>query len=184
MACPPNAGKDRHSMSKQTETNLFMVSSMPRLYQHLLSGIAGYEALGNRIVKQIKAAHAFRHVEQVRELATILCNVPIREYQLIGQYYLVWCNCREAVYKAEALENLIGQTRTYKSQVLSSRAGIEVYQGKLEAALYFYSEALRTSPAISEYISVTLGIAAIKGIEGFHQSALKDMESLIPIIRY
>src|ERR1041384_6926124 len=98
-------------MSKQTAANLFMVSSMPRLYQALLTGVGSYKALGNRIVKQIKTAHAFRQIEQVRELATILCNIPIKEFQLIGQYYLVWCNCRESVYKAEALENLIGQTQ-------------------------------------------------------------------------
>ena len=29
-----------------------------------------------------------------------------------------------------------------------------------------------------------LGIATVKGREGFHQSALTDMESLIPILRY
>jgi tetratricopeptide (TPR) repeat protein len=120
----------------------------------------------------------------VREPATVLCNIPIKEYQLIGQYYLVWCNCRESVFKAEALENLAGQTRTYKAKVLLSRAAIDVYQHKMETALYFYNEALRTSPAISEYISLTLGFAQIKGIEGFHESALKDMENLIPIIRY
>jgi tetratricopeptide (TPR) repeat protein len=171
-------------MSKETAKNLFIVSSMPRLYQALLTGVGSYEALGNRIVKQIKTAHAFRQVEQVRELATVLCNIPIREYQLIGQYYLVWCNCRESVFKAGALESLIGQTQTYKVQVLSSRAAIEVYQGKLEAALYFYSEALKASPAISEYISVRLGIATLKGREGFHQSALKDMENLVPILGY
>jgi len=171
-------------MNKETAKNLFIVSSMPRLYQHLLSGIAGYEALGNRIVKQIKTAHAFRRVEHVRELAAILSNIPIREYQLIGQYYLMWCKCRESIYKAEALENLIGQTQTYKTQVLSSRAGIEVYQGNLEAALYFYNEALKTSPAVPDYIYMKLGVAQVKGFEGFHQSALNDIENLIPIIRY
>src|SRR5436853_5430268 len=92
--CPPKAGKDKHSMSKQTAKNLFIVSSMPRLYQHLLSGIASYEALGNRIVKQIKAAHAFRQTDTVKELSRILINIPIKEYQLIGLYYLVWCKCR------------------------------------------------------------------------------------------
>ena len=96
----------------------------------------------------------------------------------------MWCNCRESVYKAEALESLAGQTRTYKPNILLSRAAIDVYQHKMETALYFYNEALRTSPAISEYISVKLGVAQIKGVEGFHQSALKDMENLMPILRH
>ena len=54
----------------------------------------------------------------------------------------------------------------------------------MEAGISFYNEALRTAPAISEHISVRLGIATVKGREGFHQSSLNDMESLIPILRY
>ncbi len=171
-------------MSKETARNLFMFSSMPALYQQLLSGISNYEWLAVRILQQIKAAHAFRQVEQVRELATILGNIPIKEYQLIGQYYLIWCNYRESVFKAEALENLIGQTRTYKTNVLLSRAAIEVCQGKMETGLYFYNEALHTAPVISDYIYIKLGVAQVKGFEGFHQSALNDIENLLPIIRY
>jgi tetratricopeptide (TPR) repeat protein len=171
-------------MSKETAKNLFIVSSIPALYQQLFRGISNYEQLAARILRQIKMAHAFRQVEQVREIATTLSHIPIKEYQLIGQYYLVWCSCRESVFKAEALENLIGQTQTYKAQVLSSRAGIEVYQGNLEAALYFYNEALKTSPAVPDYIYMKLGVAQVKGFEGFHRSALNDIENLIPIIRY
>ena len=171
-------------MSTETAKSLFIVSSMPALYQQLLSGIRNYEQLAARILRQIKTAHAFRQTEQVRELATILCNIPIREYQLIGQYYLIWCNYRESVFKAEALENLAGQTRTYKAKVLLSRAAIEVCQGKMETGLYFYNEAPKTSPAISDYIYIKVGIAQVKGMEGFHQSALNDIENLIPIIRY
>src|SRR5436309_841238 len=171
-------------MSKETAKSLFIVSSIPALYQQLFRGISNYEQLGARILRQIKMAHAFRQVEQVREIATTLSHIPIKEYQLIGQYYLVWCSCRESVFKAEALENLIGQTQTYKAQVLSSRAGIEVYQGNLEAALSFYNEALKTSPAVPDYINMKLGVAQVKGFEGFHQSALNDIENLIPIIRY
>jgi hypothetical protein len=171
-------------MSTETAKSFFIVSSMPRLYQALLTGVGGYEALGNRLLNRIRTAHAFRRVEQVKEIATVLSNIPIKEYQLIGQYYLVWCDCRESIFKAEALENIAGKTRTYKAQVLSSRGAIELYQDRPERAFYFYNEALRTSLTLSDYISVSLGIAAAKGIEGFHQSALRDIQNLIPIIRY
>jgi hypothetical protein len=46
-------------MSKDTDKNLFIVSSIPRLYQQLFTGIASYETIGSRIIRQIKAAHAF-----------------------------------------------------------------------------------------------------------------------------
>ena len=171
-------------MSKETANSLFIGSSRARFYQTLFTGVGNYGALGSRIVKQIKTAQAFRQTEPIRELATILSNVPIKEYQVIGQYYLVWCDCRESAFKAEALERLAEQTRTYKAKVLSSRAFIEGCQNKMEAALYFYNEAMKASRVISDYINIKLGVAQVKGLEGFHQSALNDLETLIPIIRY
>src|SRR5215212_8440775 len=133
-------------MSKDTDKSLFIVSSIPRFYQHLLSGVLSFEVLGNRIIRQIEAAHAFRQVEKVKELASILINIPVRECQLIAQYYLIWCKCRDLDYRADALEGIIEQTKTYKAKTLSSRAAFEVFQGNTEAALYFYMEALRAFP--------------------------------------
>jgi hypothetical protein len=183
-AWPAKIGKDKQSMSKDTDKSLFMVSSIPRLYQQLFTGIANYETLGNRIIRQIKAAHAFRQVEQVRELARLLRNIPIKEYQLIAQYYLVWCKCRESGFQSEALEKIIEQSQTYKSQALSSRAAFEVFTGEMEKALYFYIEALKTAHTISDHVSARVAIAMVKSFEGFHASALKDMESVIPLMRY
>jgi tetratricopeptide (TPR) repeat protein len=171
-------------MSKPTDKSLFIDTSVQRFYQQLLTGIANYETLGSRIIKQIKVAHAFRQVEQVRELAEILINIPIREYQLIAQYYLVWCKCRESGFQSEALERIAEQSQTYKSQALSSRAAFEVFTGEMEKALYFYMEALKIARTISDHLSARVAIAMVKSFEGFHASALKDMESAIPLMRY
>jgi tetratricopeptide (TPR) repeat protein len=182
--CPARTGKVKQSMSRDTVKNLFIVPSMPRFYQQLLSGIGSYQELGNRIIGQIKTAHAFRQTEQVRELSKLLLNFPIKEYQLIGQYYVLWCGCRERNYKAGILENVIEQSQTYKTRALQSRAAIEVYQGNFTDALRFYAESFKTSPSVSEYIETTKAIAFIKSVEGFHDLALKDLEGLIPILRY
>lgn len=175
-------------MSKQTESNLFIFSSSLKqageFYQHLLSGIATYEELAARILKQIDVAHAFRDVERVRELARILFNIPIREYQLTAQYYLVWCKCRELKYHNEVLERIIDQSQTCRTRALFSRGAFEWYGGNNEAALYFYSEALKTSPNVSEYVDLSRTIAVVKGTEGFHRSAIKDLEQLLPVIKY
>lgn len=96
--CPAKIGSDRQSMSKQTESSRLIVSSVPGLYQHLLSGAAGYQELGSRVLRQIEAANAFRQTEKVKELARILAHIPIREYQLASQYHLVLCKCRESEY--------------------------------------------------------------------------------------
>ena len=153
-------------MSKDTDKTLFILPSMPRLYQQILSGIASYEALGKRILSQIKTAQAFRQVKQVRELSKILINIPIREYQLIAQYYLVWCKCREANYNSELLESIIDQTATFKVKALSSRGTFEWYKGNNEAAMYFYNEALKASPTVTEYIDLSKAIAVLKSHRG------------------
>ena len=175
-------------MSKDTDKSFFILSPLANkpagLYQQLFSGIVGYKELGNRIIREIKAAHAFREIGQVRELSRILINIPIKEFQLIAQYYLVWCDCRESKFHNAPLERLAEQTRTYKTRALISRAAIEGYQMNVERELYFYIEASKSQPTISEYIDILKSIAVIKAKEGFHKSALRELESLIPIIRH
>jgi hypothetical protein len=85
------------------------------MYMQLLTGVASYEALGSRIIKQIKLAQAFRQVERVRKFSMMLTNFPVKEYQLIGQYYTLWCDGRESKYDTKALVRIIEQTATYKT---------------------------------------------------------------------
>jgi hypothetical protein len=171
-------------MSKPTDKTLFIDSSWPRFYQHLLKGIASFEELGNRVINQIKAAHAFRDVERVRELSRMLVNIPIKEYQLIAQYYLVWCQCRELKLHTNVLENIADQSRTYKTKALLSLAGFEGLKGNVDSELYLYVEALKSSCNISDYVQSSMGIAVVKAKEGFHESALKDLEKLIVSIKH
>src|SRR5947208_3395634 len=98
---------------------------MPALYQQLLRGISNYEQLAARILRQIKAAHAFRQTQRVKELSRILINIPIKEYQLIAQYYLVWCKCRELSYHDRLLERIAEQSYSYQTQALISRAAFD-----------------------------------------------------------
>ena len=175
-------------MSKEIESSLFMVSPLAlnqaRFYQQLFSGIATYEELANRLLKEIRAAYAFRQVESVRELSRLLLNIPVKEYQLIAQYYLIWCQCRELKFHDKVLDNIIEQTETYKAKALISRAAFEVYKGNVESSLYFYAEALKANPTVSDYIVASRGIATVKSMEGYHAAALKDLEGLIPLLRY
>jgi tetratricopeptide (TPR) repeat protein len=171
-------------MSKDTAKNRFIVFPMPRLYQYLFTGIANYDALGKQIIREIKAAHAFRQIEHVRELSKLLINLPMQEYRVIAQYYLLWCDCRELKYDTAALERIVERTQTYKTQALFSRGAIDWYRGNNEQALCFYTEALKTSPALLEYIDLTRTIAVLKSQEGFHNSALKDLEKLVPLIKH
>jgi hypothetical protein len=171
-------------MSKQTESNLFIVSSGLGFYQQLLSGIRTYEELANRLLSEIKAAHSFRQKDRVRELSTMLLQVPIKEYQLIAQYYLAWCGCRELKLHTGVLETVIEQSQTYKARGLVARAAHEALRGNTEPMMYLYTEALKASPNISEYVDIVKAISAVKSVEGFHKSALRDLERLLPIIKH
>jgi hypothetical protein len=177
-------GKDRTNMSKQTDTSLFMHSSTPKLSQRLLNGLADYYHLGNRVIGEIKAAQSFRQIERVRQLADVLNNTPIKEYQFIAQYYLIWCNYSDSRYDAEKLERIVDHTRTYKAKVLASRAAIDVYQGNLESALYFYTQALKVCSNISDYIHISRAIAVLKGMEGSHDKVLAELENLLPMLKH
>jgi hypothetical protein len=171
-------------MSDTTATNLFIVSSTPRFYQRLLSGVASHSALGNRILREVKAAHAVRQVDTVRELASILINNPIREFQLIAEYYLVWCDCRQGNYQVETLERIIDQTKTHKAHALITRAAFEGYKGNLESEAYFYLEALRAKPTISQYVDIMKSLAVVKAKEGSHKQSVRGFEKILPILKY
>jgi hypothetical protein len=175
-------------MSRDTDKSLFISSPLANkyagLYQQLLSGFVSYKELGNRIIKTIKAAHAFRQVEHVRELSRVLINFPIKEYQLIGKYYLVWCQCRESKLNVGVLERIVDQSLTYKSKAFLSLAGFAELRGDFELELSFLNESLKAKPGISDYIQAIRATAIVKAIEGFHASSLKDMENLLPFIRH
>jgi AraC-like DNA-binding protein len=187
MVCPGNTGIQRQNMSRQTESSLFIVSpfsGLAEFYQQLLSGITSYEGLGTRVLGLIKTAYAFRQAKQVRELSKILINIPLREYQLIGRYYLIWCQFRESKCNDTILERIIEQTETYKSKALITRAAFGVYKGQPETALRFYTESLKARHTVSDYIAASRGIALAKSMEGFHASALRELERLLPLLRY
>jgi tetratricopeptide (TPR) repeat protein len=159
-------------------------SKTSALYQYLVGGIETYRDLGRRIIRQIKAAHAFRQTKKVRELSGILITSPVKEYQFAAQYYLAWCDCRELKFDTAALERIVEQTQTYKTQALFSRGAIDWYLGNNEQAMCFYLEALKTKPQLSEYVDLMRTIAVLKSQEGFHASALRDMEKLIPTLKH
>jgi len=87
-------------------------------------------------------------------------------------------------YHPDILERIAEQTQIYKAKALISRGTFDLYEGKSESAIYFYTEAIKASASPSDYIVAARGIAATKSTEGFHASALRDLERLIPFLKY
>lgn len=171
-------------MSKHTDRSFLIGFSLPGLYQHILRGVASYQELGSRVLRQIETANAFRQTEIVKELAGILLGIPIKEYQLAAQYHLVLCKCREKKYQSDVLERIAEQSQTYKAKALISRAAFDTHQGQFESAFHYYAEALKAAPTVQDVVKASTGIATLKSLEGYNRLALKDIESLIPLLRF
>ena len=84
-------------MIVKTTSNLFITSSftVAGFYQQLIGGMSSFQELGNSVVKIAEQAQAFRQYDRVKEAAQILANIPIKQYQTIGHYYLGLCEYRK-----------------------------------------------------------------------------------------
>ncbi len=150
-------------------------------YQQLIGGISSFKELGNRVVKIAEQARLFRSYETVNEAARILINLPSKEYQAIGHYYLGWCEfMKRGDAKAELERAADYAPARYRALAMYSLAAIEARKQNHEAELSWFLESAKIYPSLD----VIRGIAVIKSKEGYHQSALKDLESLLPLLRY
>jgi hypothetical protein len=171
-------------MSDTTAKNLFIHSSLNRyaaFYQQLISGRLSFEELGNKVVRIAELAQAFRQYDRVKEAAQVLINIPIKQYQSIGYYYLGLCQYRCGQNPQEIFERVADDAPTvYRVRALQSLAAIEARKQDYASELYFFIESLKVSPSIDSLRS----IGVVKAKEGFHHSAVKDLENLLPIAKY
>jgi tetratricopeptide (TPR) repeat protein len=169
-------------MSMQTTASLFMDSPLQRgLYQQLLTSVITFQELGNRLIKHAYQAKAFRRVEEVRQVAEILCNLPINDYQVIGQYYLAWCERRTNPQAIKLFENVAETAPTrFRAFAMHSLAALAARTQDHETELYWFAESLKVHPSAEAFI----GLAVIKAKQGDHRHALKDLERFYPLARY
>lgn len=180
-------------MSKQTAASLFILppseAKSAELYQALLRGVGSYQQLGNRLIQLAEHAHAFRQFDRVREYGQILSNIPIKSFQAVGYYYLaVAANSmgNGDQDKARRLFELVADTapEAYKAKAILSLAAIATHAGDYQSQVRYSVESLKASKDVSTTVRAHLGIAIYKSMEGFHQQALKDMESLYRLARH
>jgi tetratricopeptide (TPR) repeat protein len=117
-------------------------------------------------------------------LGQILSLHPIKEYQLIGEYYLGWCAYRNGIDVQSVFEKVLETSQTYKTKALWSLAAIESGKGNYEGELKYFAESLKYATDFSTRIDLVRAIAVVKSKEGFPRHALKDLENLIPYLRF
>jgi tetratricopeptide (TPR) repeat protein len=183
IVCPPNTGKDRHSMSKTTDSSLFMVSPFARyaagFYQQLLSNTGSYEELCNRLTLLGEHAHSLRQFDKVNEIGLLLSNALIKRYQAIGYYFLaVAANSvgNGDQDKAQELFELAVDTApdTYKVKSILSLGALALNRKDFDSALYFYKQTIRTGGLSSVSLEALRGISLLKSFEGYHKSAIAE----------
>jgi tetratricopeptide (TPR) repeat protein len=176
-------------MSKETDKSLFILPSIPRLYQQLLRGVSSYQQLGNRLIQLAEQAHAFRQFDKVKETGQLLSNIPIKSYQAIGHYFLaVAANSKGNGDQDESkrlFELAINKAPDeYKVKAILSLGALSFHKRDFDSALYFYQEPLRAGKLSIASIHAIRAMSHLKSIEGSHHHAVKDLESVLPLIRH
>jgi hypothetical protein len=174
-------------MSVNVAANRFILPSTKRyagFYQQLLAGAAGFLEFGGRLVKEIELARALRQADKVKELGVVLSNIPVKEYQLIGQYYLGWHTHRTGGDAQRVFEEVFDRSKTYRARALMSLAAVDAINGDLDAEMNCFTEGLKVAKDLPTQLDIYRGIAIVKAKEGCHQSAVKDLEAITPLLRH
>lgn len=108
----------------------------------------------------------------------------MKEYQSIGQYYFGWCAYRKGEDARLILERVIEESDTYRVRALMTLAAVEAREGNFEAELSRFIEAVKHTDDLATFIELSKGIAVVKAKEGYHHQAVKDLESLIPLLKH
>ena len=180
-------------MSKQTAASLFILppslEKSAELYQVLLRGIGTYQELGKRLIQLAEQSHAFQQFDKVKEIALMLSNIPIRNYQAIGHYFLaVAANSKGNGDQEEArrLFELAIDTApdAYKVKSVLSLGALSYNKSNFDSALYYYRETLKAGSLSVASLQAIRGFGILRAIEGNHTQAVKDLESILPVIKY
>ncbi len=178
-------------MSTTTKSSRFMFSPLPKyagFYQELLAGTVNYTQLANRLIQQGERAHSFRQFDRVGEVGLILSNIPVRHYQAIGCYFLaVAANSMGNGDQDEAgrLFQLAVDTApdSYKAKALSSLGAVAIRRNDLDSASDYFQETIRAEKLGDASLQAVRGMSILKSIEGFHKSAIADVEGILPLVR-
>jgi hypothetical protein len=171
-------------MSVSVAKNRFINVSLVDKYRHFMGSALNIVELGKHLTLAAETAQLMRQTDAVREYGLILSNLPVKEYQLIGQYYLGWyacCNGNDV--SASLFENIFDRSKTFKAKSLITIGALAGAKGDLETELWYQNEALKYSD-LATSIRILRGMAVVKGKEGFHKSAVRTIESVLPVLPF
>jgi hypothetical protein len=169
-------------MTVNTAANRFIVSPLhAQFYQQLIGSSVGFHELGAKLVRYAEHCYVFRKVERAEETARLLINLPLQQYQLIGQYYLGWCEYVRGFDVKSAFEHVAEYAPLqYRARAMHTLAALAARGSDSVSELRWIVESMKASPSLEGF----RGMAIIKAREGFHNSSIKDLETCMPFARY
>lgn len=171
-------------MTVKVANSRFITSSLRGgFYQQLLLSISDFKTLGNRLVSMAGLAQGFRQIDALEEISRVLSNFPLSEYHYAGQYYWGWCNLRKGKDPEQYLETVINHSSSFRAMALIDVATFQARES-YETAIKYYEEAAHWASSPSTAVQAARSIAAVKGLEGFHDHALIELERIFPLVRY
>jgi hypothetical protein len=171
-------------MSVRVANNRFISLSLIAKYRQFLGGVSNIVELGKHLTLAAETAQLMWQTDAVREYGLILSNLPVKEYQLIGQYYLGWyAYCNGDDVTPSLFENIFDRSKTYKAKSLITLGALTGAKQDLESEMRYYQEALKHSD-LATSIRIARAIAIVKSKEGFHKSAIRSLESVLPILKF
>ena len=179
-------------MSTTTKNSLFMFSPLSKyagFYQELLSGTVNYTQLANRLIQLAERAQSIRQFDMVREIGLILSNIPVKTYQAIGCYFLaIAANDLGNGDQEEArrLFQLVVDSApdSYKAKAILWLGTLAIRRNDFYSASHYFQEAIRTDEISETGLQAIRGMSILKSIEGFHKSAIADVEEILPLVRF
>lgn len=177
-------------MIEQTATNRFIVPPSGKqvaLYQELFKGFVHYDQLGKRLIYLAEQARELKQIDALSELALILSNLPIERYQIIGQYYLALSICRDGQGNLEQASTMFEKVAScapliYRAEAMLSLSSIACINQQPDETIRYCLEAAKAG-TFTTAIKALKGIALMKAIEGYHRSAVDDLEKLYPMFK-
>jgi AraC-like DNA-binding protein len=168
-----------------------MFSPLPKyagFYQELLTGTVNYAQLANRLIQLGERAHSFRQFDMVREIGLILSNIPVKHYQAIGCYFLAVAvnNLGNGDQdEARRLFQLAVDTApdSYKVRSILSLGALAVHRNDFDSASHYFQETIKMEKLGEASLHAVRGMSVLKSIEGFHKSAIADVEGILPLVR-
>ena len=160
-----------------------------RFYQDLLNGVLSYPQLGNRLIRLAEQAHIFRQYDMVKEYGQLLANFPLKPYQAIGHYFLaVAANSKGNGDQNEAkrLFELVVDTApdAYKAKSIMSLGALAFHRGDFDSAHNYLQQTLHSEKLSVAGLQAIRGISVLKSFAGDHAHAIRDLENILPVIKY